>query len=626
MRGGWLAVGLLGTACASGTFAPEGQPPADASRPAGDATPKTAGSAGSGSGSASLPVTGDGAGAGAGPVTGTGTTAPQTPSVTAACTLRVTASGKLRQAPAAPGQRYLRCASAGSDLPWRVTMSPDGTRVAARTGLGTVRLIATDGWREVVEIVSPIGRLDAAAFSPDGTQLAVMSAEAGEITVWDARDGALLRTLAGPPAPTIDRNASALAFSSDGRRLATSLGTIADIASGESIQWTQSVRYRSPPPPYALAANPQMLYDGTSARVLRFIAGDATLITEESYQIGNSPPTVRIAAYDTTTGGGRVFYEAYGHNLFGYALLPDGTRLAISSYDYASPGSQLVLRVLRTANGELVKSSTSSGAVFAFTADGASVLVSDGVVDVRDAESLASVARYALPAQSVLRGLLPAGRLVVSSPTATFWLSPLTGVVLRQQPFPTTDIASSAEGAISILTGDTGASLHVSSLDGRGDGCVPGALPAGDRDWPYGFTELPTASALFKTPPVVGGSTIYDAAVSPDGALVAGTINDANGGGTRFGVWRVADATAKWLTPADSGGAPAWFSRDSGVVAARLFALHTHASNYYAYNVWNAATGDLLRLYGADVRALAAVADGGQLATREGSGIAIWCR
>ena len=536
-------------------------------------------------------------------------------------------SGSQRLAPAAPGQRYLRCGSVGSDAPWRLSISPDGAHVAARTGLGTVRLIATDGWREVTEIVSPIGRLDAAAFSPDGTQLAVMSAEAGEITLWSVPDGGLLRTLAGPPGPTIDRGPSALAFSSDGRRLATSLGTIIDVASGDSLQWAQMVRSRSPPPPYALAANPQVLYDGTSVRVLRFVAGDAALFTEEQYRIGNSPPTVRIAAYDTTTGRGRVFYEAYARDLFGYALSPDGTRLAMSTYDYASPGKQQVLRILRTETGELetITSGAFSGSVFAFTSDGTRVLVNDGVVDVRDVESMESVGRYALPAQTTLRTLLPAGQLVASSPTTTFWLNPLTGLALRQYPFPTTEVASSADGSLSLLTGDIAALFHVTTLDGRRDGCVPGALPTYGSDWPAGFKELPTTSEP-KALPVVGGATIYDATVSPDGAMVAGTVIDANGGDKLFGVWRLADATAQWLTPGYSDGAPAWFSTDSGVVAARLFALHTHASDYHAFKIWSAASGDLLRLYGADVRALAASADAGQLATREGSGLALWCR
>jgi len=392
------------------------------------------------------------------------------------------------------------------------------------------------------------------------------------------------------------------------------------------VQWAQMVRYRSPPPPYALEVNPQVLYDGTSPRELRFIAGDATLFTEEHYRISNSPPTVRIAAYDATTGRGHVFYEAYARDLFGYALSPDGTRLAISTSDDASVGKPQVLRIVRTATGELVDSSTSSGSVFAFTSDGTHLLVNDGGVDVRDATSLQSVGRYALPTQATLRALLPAGPLVASSPTATFWLSPLTGIVVRQLPFPTTEIASSADGSLSVLTGDIAALFHVSTLDGRRDGCAPGALPTYGSDWPAGFKQLPTAPDPSAAPPVVGGATIHDAAISPDGALVAGILVDGNGGSTRFGVWRLADATAQWLTFADSSGTPAWFSADGGVVVARLFATHTHASDYHAFNVWAATSGDLLRVYGADVRALAASADGAQLATREGWGLALWCR
>ena len=219
------------------------------------------------------------------------------------------------------------------------------------------------------------------------------------------------------------------------------------------------------------------------------------------------------------------------------------------------------------------------------------------------------------------------GRWSCRPPTTTSWLSPLTGVVLRQQPFPTTEISSSANGRHQHPDRrHRGACFTCRRLDGRRDGCARGALPTNGSDWPPGFKELPTASELHETPPVVGGATIYDAAVSPDGALVAGTILDANGGDTRFGVWRVADASAQWLTSSAGGGAPPWFSSDSGVVAARRFALHTHATDHYAFNVWSAATGDLLRVFGADVRALAASADGYQLATREGWGLAIWCR
>ena len=556
MRGGLLAVVFLGAACEARTLAPEGQAPADASRPAGGATQTTTGGEG-GAGAAGIPAP-SGAGLGAAPAV----KAPA--STSAACGLRVVSSGSQRLAPAAPGQRYLRCGSVGSDAPWRVTISPDGAYIAARTGLGTVRLLVTDGWREVIEIVSPIGRLDAAAFSPDGTQLAVMSAEAGEITLWSVRDGGLLRTLAGPPGPTIDRGRRRSRFRRTAAGWRRRWGRSSTSRAATSIQWTQVVRNRS-----AAAA---LRAGGESAGAVRRHVGPRDALhrrrrdvvrARSAYRIGNSPPTVRIAAYDATTGGGRVFYEAYGRDLFGYALSPDGTRLAISTYDYASLGQQQVLRVLRTATGELVNSGTFSGSVFAFTADGARVLVNDGVVDVRDVESLESIGRYALPAQAdAARRCCPPGSWSRRPPRPTFWLNPLTGVVLRQHPFPTTEVASSADGRSEHP--DRRHRGAVSRVDaGRAARRLRAGRAADLRQRLAGGVQGAADDVgTSKTLPVVGGATIYDAAVSPDGALIAGIIHDANGGDTRFGVWRLADASG----PVADGGRQ---QRRAGVVLVR---------------------------------------------------------
>src|SRR6185369_17948694 len=136
---------------------------------------------------------------------------------------------------AAPEQRYLRCDTLGPEVGWNVTLSPDTRLLAARTASGTVRLLSTDHWREIALLASPLGRLDAVAFSPDGAHLATLSAEMAEVTLWRTRDGALERTFAGPPASTIDAWASSLAFSSDGGRLATSLGVLIDLGSGSTV-------------------------------------------------------------------------------------------------------------------------------------------------------------------------------------------------------------------------------------------------------------------------------------------------------------------------------------------------------------------------------------------------------
>jgi len=82
----------------------------------------------------------------------------------ASCAAQLDLGALLSVAPAAAGQRFVRCATLGPETGWSVALSPDGRRLAARTGAGTVRLLDTDSWREVAQLASPLGRMDAAAF------------------------------------------------------------------------------------------------------------------------------------------------------------------------------------------------------------------------------------------------------------------------------------------------------------------------------------------------------------------------------------------------------------------------------------------------------------------------------
>ena len=178
-----------------------------------------AGSAGGGeAGSTASGVAGSDAGGSGGGVAGAGGPAGQGggPGQTRvqACGAMLPLSADMHLAPAASGQRYVRCGTIGPERDWKIVLSGDGRRVAALTGAGTVRLYASDdGWRELGQLAAPLGRLDAAAFSPDGAKLATLSAETGEVTLWNAANGALARSFAGPPASTIDSIVSSLAFS-----------------------------------------------------------------------------------------------------------------------------------------------------------------------------------------------------------------------------------------------------------------------------------------------------------------------------------------------------------------------------------------------------------------------------
>jgi WD40 repeat protein len=542
----------------------------------------------------------------------------------AACGLRLALTDRLSVAPAAPGQSYVRCGSIGSGSSgWHVVMAPDGAHVAARTSIGTVRLISVADWHELAQLASPVGRMDAAAFSPDGAHLAVLSNEAGEVTLWSTRDGTLERTFAGPPGPTVDLAASALAFSSDGQRLATSLGTVIDLAKGTSRPFPLGGSSVPQPPPYALAANPARLSDGASFTMLRFAAGGGLLFWDQRYAIGNSPATAQLASWDVTTGATQVMFQAYDRALHGYALSPDGTLLALS-VDPAEGGRPAGLHLLRTATGaEVTAAADFTATPLAFTPDGGHVLSDGGgVIEVRDTARLAVTARYALPANAKFVGMSPDGALVVADAASTWWLDAASGATVKRQPFALREISWSA-GPAAVGTGADGALLH--AWRSGADQCVPATPEAVPSLASAGFATVPALTSPGRRIDT-GNMTIYTVATSPDGNTVAGNGVMA-GGQERFGAWRASDGTALWTT-SDSDGLTqgAGFSTDGSVLAAALHALHTHARDFFSFHVWDAASGTLLRVFGADAGTLAVTPDGARLATPERGGFAVWCR
>ena len=188
----------------------------------------------------------------------------------------------------------MRCQTLGPEADWQeIAIASDGQHIAARTGAGTVRLIATIPWHEVAQIASPLGVLDAAAFAPDGQTLAVLSAEMGEVSVWRAADGTRVASFAAPPASTIDAIASSLAYSSDGTRLATSLGALINVSSGAVTSWKTGAPINT-----SLVVNPENLDLGEAVPEITFTAGDSTLFVDTLYQIGNSPPSTRLELRD----------------------------------------------------------------------------------------------------------------------------------------------------------------------------------------------------------------------------------------------------------------------------------------------------------------------------------------
>jgi WD40 repeat protein len=480
-------------------------------------------------------------------------------------------STALRLAPAAPGQQYLRCDTLGPEQGWQVSLSPDGRRLAARTSAGTVRLLATDGgWKEIAQLASPLGRIDSVAFSPDCTLLATLSSEMGEVTLWRAQDGALVRTFVAAPASTIDGWAAALAFSSDGRRLAISLGTVIDLATGVMTDWRSGL-----PVQFTLAVNPQNLGLGVAVSQLRFTAGDRLLFIETEYQVGNSPASTRLSLRDPGTGREIVLFDAYSRALSGFALSPDGRVVALSTTDEATvAGLAPGLALYRADTGTpMAADATFTGRVLAFSKDGARLYTQPPAADaivVLDAIDLRRVGGFAWPAGGLFRGISPQGNLVGSGASTTAWLDPRSGATVRTAAYALGDVTFSADGRYGAGPGaDDDALFHMWRETDGGELCAP----------PPSGTAAPPLSSLGESNP-----DQYGAILSADGTLRAVDTN----------------------------------------------VVHTHSRNWSATHVFETATGIERRVFGATGparRPLAISPTGDRLFTPEGpADIAVWCR
>ena len=481
----------------------------------------------------------------------------------------LTFSQTIALGPSAVGQDYVRCQTLGPEGGWQVTLSPTGDRLAARTGAGTVRLLATNPWGEIAQIGSPLGQIDAVAFSPDGATLAALSAEMGEVTLWNAVDGTPARSFAGPPASGVDTTASALAFSSDGGRLATSLGTIIDLASGTTTSWLTGA-----PGAFTLVDNPESLAFSSPAGggipVLRFTLGDAQLFVETDFQIGNSPTSTRLELRAPATGAQIVLFSFFSRALLGYAVSPDGRFVAIGTTPEASGAAAGLTIFDATTGGQVAFDPSFTGSVLGFSRDGSEIFTETGTTVTGEGSSdLHLISQFAVPAGFAFLGMSPAGDLVGTVSNATSWLSSATGAVVQTSGYPLGALTWSGDGRFGAGTGDPAALFHFWGEAGDVQLCGPAA----------DTTAAPALASLGTAGPAGENQT----AMSSDGSL---TISSA-------------------------------------------FVVHTHATNYDALSVLDSMTATLLRQFGAmngtESIAISTPA-GDRLYTPQGSDVAVWCR
>lgn len=111
-----------------------------------------------------------------------------------------------------PRREYERYEGLPSD---RATFSPDGTRVAVASHVGTVFIWLTATCEQVAELVGHTGAITSATFSPDGTKI-VTASDDMTARVWDTATGDSIMELKGHAG-----SVNSASFGPDGLRIVT---------------------------------------------------------------------------------------------------------------------------------------------------------------------------------------------------------------------------------------------------------------------------------------------------------------------------------------------------------------------------------------------------------------------
>jgi WD40 repeat protein len=409
--------------------------------------------------------------------------APPPPAYLRACDAGLTPAASYTLVPDGAQRGYHHCGELG-DVAGAVRLSRDGRRLAVVVA-ESVRLFDTTTWREIARVAHASEPIDAAALSPDGARLATSASYIGEVTLWDTSDGHALAVFPGTVAKSATSQlarGAGLAFSSDGRRIATSMGTIIDTTTGTSMD----------------VANNQIRNGRNSD--LWFTAGDTGLLARTMYHSGDSWSGVLIERFDAVTG---VFQTGIGD----IAALCGDLSQAVGVIDRYGTSNYSVSGIgLPTPTVELVLPlSMIPGVDWRYAAPVALSNHGD-VLALSDGGSLLHLVETQHPAQELARiapvagtnvlGVSPADELVTSGPCGTIGWDWRSGRARWVQPFTAQTIAWTADGSVAVAAG-------------------PGAL---FRIW-----RADTGAALCAPP---GGRDVTDRVFSGDGRSVLVRYDD----------------------------------------------------------------------------------------------------
>ncbi|HVV51282.1 MAG TPA: hypothetical protein VHO06_16555 [Polyangia bacterium] len=302
------------------------------------------------------------------------------------------------------------------------------------------------------------------------------------------------RAYGAPPAPTIGALRPAFGFSSDGKRIATSLGTTIDLDTGEGVDWKTGA-----PETVAPAVDPENLGAGASPSFIQFTPGDQWLLMVTYARSGGAPVTAQVELRGPATGAQIVsLFQGYSTDLLGYARSLDGRDLALGRTQAGTPaGDQPGLFVYDLATAAVLASGpTVTDTVLGLSPDGHALYTRDGAtISVwLTSGHLDPAGTFTWPADAVFLGVAPGGQLVESDGRTTSWWDPNDGGVARALDYPLTALTWSADGRFGAGTGDPGALFHFWREGGGASLCAP---PADTTVAPPIALSVPTGDRLY---------------------------------------------------------------------------------------------------------------------------------
>ena len=237
----------------------------------------------------------------------------------------------------------------------------------------------------------PSAKVNSIAYSPDGEKLA-SALEGGQIKLWDARSGELLRTLEGHTS-----DVRSVAFAPDGNTLASGSEDktikLWDARSGALLRtleghthWVESVAFA--PDGKTLASGSLdktiKLWDARSGEVLRTLNGHTSYVGSVAFApdgktlaSGSEDRTIKL--WDARSGELLRTLEGHTGNVISVAFAPDGQTLASGSIDKT-------VKLWGARSGKLVRTleeHTSYVHSVAFAPDGKTLASSSGDTTIK---------------------------------------------------------------------------------------------------------------------------------------------------------------------------------------------------------------------------------------------------